>query len=483
MRLQTIFLLTVVAISEALSPGSQIQIAQNGIDNAVHSLIDYISKKFQSISIPEIQQKHLHVYDITLSQFSIDQQSTGIKLQDNGDISIHVGGINVNVDATFKAKWSIFHTKGTVSAKAQDASFDITLGINNENEKPRILNKGVSVNLGNLKVKVHGSIISWILDLLADIFKGKIKSKGEEKIRDMLNEKIQQLSDKIVAINTVQPLSGKLTDFFIDYGLMSDPTVANSAFIVPTATQFWYKDHKDQAPAKSSGSFPFGAPWQMVCADLDTNLFFGTLAYAYNVSGENVFVINDDVFKNLPQDIEQFFECNCTGDFCLIAYFPNLAAHCPKDGLVKIETTVTVQESLYFNDTGIFAIASGYSKYVAVAPDNTEIILFDLEADVGVHLLQNVTFDNWTVKGTVDVFYTQLKASSVFGDIDVKLLDKLWSFVLKVIAVKLANGYLESGIPLPPLTFATFKNTKLGFNGQFVRFCTDVDVNFENILN
>jgi hypothetical protein len=75
----------------------------------------------------------------------------------------------------------------TFSAKASDASFDITLNIINENEKPRITNKGVNVNLGSLDINVHGSILSWILDLIADLFKGKIKSKGEEKLQDMVS--------------------------------------------------------------------------------------------------------------------------------------------------------------------------------------------------------------------------------------------------------------------------------------------------------
>lgn len=65
------------------------------------------------------------------------------------------------------------------------------------------------------------------------------------------------------------------------------------------------------------------------------------------------------------------------------------------------------------------------------------------------------------------------------------LLDhfQLWDFVLKVYALNAANSYLESGLPLPVLDFATFTNTKVGFNGQFIRLCTDLSVNFENILS
>lgn len=49
-----------------------------------------------------------------------------------------------------------------------------------------------------------------------------------------------------------------------------------------------------------------------------------------------------------------------------------------------------------------------------------------MEAGVGVHLLQNVTLDNWTVKGMVKVFYTQLSATSpLIGDIDTEALEQV----------------------------------------------------------
>lgn len=52
--------------------------------------------------------------------------------------------------------------------------------------------------------------------------------------------------------------------------------------------------------------------------------------------------------------------------------------------------------------------------------------LFSIEADVGINLLQNVTFTNWILKGTVEVFDTKLTANSpLIGDIDLKILQKV----------------------------------------------------------
>lgn len=92
-----------------------------------------------------------------------------------------------------------------------------------------------------------------------------------------------------------------------------------------------FKDHKDERKLKSSGPYPFGAPAQMVCADIDTNLVVGSMAYAFNVSKKGEFVVDKDVFKSLPPVVEQFFECDCTSPaVCLVDYIPALKEHCPK---------------------------------------------------------------------------------------------------------------------------------------------------------
>lgn len=114
----------------------------------------------------------------------------------------------------------------------------------------------------------------------------------------------------------------------------------------------------------------------MVCADIDTNLVFGTVSYAFNASDKSRIIIDSDIFKNLPAYIEEFFCCNCTSDRgCLTDYIPSLEEHCPDGGRIKIETTASIKEDLYFNDTGVFATVFSSGAFVAVAPDKTEWVL------------------------------------------------------------------------------------------------------------
>jgi hypothetical protein len=49
-----------------------------------------------------------------------------------------------------------------------------------------------------------------------------------------------------------------------------------------------------------------------------------------------------------------------------------------------------------------------------------------MDVDVDIHVLKNLTFNDWTLKGSVEVFYTKLSAKSdLIGDIDIKILDKV----------------------------------------------------------
>lgn len=76
------------------SPGSEIKIAQSGINKATNSFVDYIHRKFQTISIPDQSGKSKGVsynfWNIVLDQYNIDPNNAGIQLQPNGDIYIHV---------------------------------------------------------------------------------------------------------------------------------------------------------------------------------------------------------------------------------------------------------------------------------------------------------------------------------------------------------------------------------------------------------
>lgn len=91
-----------------------IKISQNGIDQAIQSFIEYVHKNINTFNMPDVSEKHVSVKDIVIGISGIDAKNTGIKLQPSGEIWVDVRGINIDANAHFKAKWSIFHTSGTI---------------------------------------------------------------------------------------------------------------------------------------------------------------------------------------------------------------------------------------------------------------------------------------------------------------------------------------------------------------------------------
>jgi hypothetical protein len=96
------------------SPGSEIKIAQHGIDSAVQSFIDYFYKSFQSFNFKDIHKKYFDITDIVVYQLDFDSKNAEIKLKPNGEIWANVVGVSARAKAKFRAHWSIFHTSGSI---------------------------------------------------------------------------------------------------------------------------------------------------------------------------------------------------------------------------------------------------------------------------------------------------------------------------------------------------------------------------------
>jgi hypothetical protein len=63
----------------------------------------------------------------------------------------------------------------------------------------------------------------------------------------------------------------------------------------------------------------------MVCVDVDTNVVFGTLAHAYEVSQME---INEMVEIDVPATIKKYIKCNCTDFLCPADYIKEFGDLC-----------------------------------------------------------------------------------------------------------------------------------------------------------
>lgn len=146
-----------------------------------------------------------------------------------------------------------------------------------------------------------------------------------------------------------------------------------------------YQGHKNEAPAHPSEPYPFGTPWQMACIDLDADLVFGSVTYAYNISDSANLIARHNVLKKLPEEIRDSFQCNCTGDNCLTRYNPALVDACRRGkfwlgtgafyllgGHVEMKQLGKAQENMFFNESGMFFTITEVGALILVDQAQTE---------------------------------------------------------------------------------------------------------------
>jgi hypothetical protein len=219
---------------------------------------------------------------------------------------------------------------------------------------------------------------------------------------------------------------------------------------------------------------------------MDTNVIYGTLAYAYNL--EKGPGINKTFSVQLTQEFKDNFldnavGCSCSSFICPAKWIPAISEICSK-GTEMIVKMSNMDRDLHINNTGVYLLLFGIGSVDIVLDNVTERVL-DLKMEIFVHLEEHVTIKNWTVRGNIHVHKRKLTASSplfLIGTISEIILNNLWDSKLQVEIQKWADNLEGAGIPLPQLKFASFCNSRIGFHESFVRLCSDIDFKFEKIL-
>jgi hypothetical protein len=221
------------------SPGAQIQISQTGIDKAVVSLLQQVLVKYSSFDVPQpIEVWHLKIFDIYFT-IIVDPKNARIQLLNTGDILVHIQDLKVAVTGRVRYDSGASQKSLYMDVRAKNTSLEITFGIVSEEGKPRILNKRVDFDTGRPDIYVDGGPEAPIIEKLMDLFRGKIREWVNDKVIDVLNNKIHEFSDRIVRLEIEKALGGHLRGLHVDYGLGANPSVANSALTIPVSTQFW----------------------------------------------------------------------------------------------------------------------------------------------------------------------------------------------------------------------------------------------------
>ncbi|KAE9550897.1 hypothetical protein FO519_005900 [Halicephalobus sp. NKZ332] len=475
------------------SPGALVRLNTGGLNEVVKSFIESINKEIDDVTVGDVngETHHLH-YQISNIKFhlNIDPDSFALKTDNNGGLTFTVYSISGSVHFHYHLKFAFIKKSGNCDASFDSSSISVTLKLGEQNGAPNLMLVSVNPNIRDLKYKCHGGLLDKIIDILHHFLTPVITKKANSYIVKVVQKKIPEISQKLARIQTIHGLPGKLSQFFVDYGIASNPTLTSKELRIPLIAQFFYQGHQGDKPATvypSPNPFPSVPSEDLFCVNLDSNLVFRSAVYAFNVSDKSTFEIGKDVFSKLPGNSKTFFDCDCTGENCLVQLIPNLSKNCPKgkyfgiSGKVKFGADLLANSSgliFYFSGNGTFSLQEGNSAAFQNPehPKNLEVRGspknpgdLEIKAEVGILLEKNLQIQNGSLFGKLDFFYTELSASYNNQEIAPVILEKIWNYVLKNLVEKYVNDELQGGIPLPQLKFINFVDVKFFFNGPFVQ--------------
>ena len=148
--------------------------------------------------VPVIGVIEFQLTDVTLQSFTIGACNATFAAPEGVGLTITDLALELTLNWHYKKKgfpWLPFG-KGSADISISQSSLDLMLTLS---ESPdghlQLASSNADVQIGQLKVRVHGSIFSWLYDLLFALFKSSIKKDIDSSIDKVLQ------TDLVASVN------------------------------------------------------------------------------------------------------------------------------------------------------------------------------------------------------------------------------------------------------------------------------------------
>jgi len=490
--LLAIALLSLLACSHALEIASSVQphprpdlrgvkdgalpairgvLSQNGANYILNSALPIIFAKVKGLQIPEIDGSSsvpiLGDIDYHLSNIQINQlayQASGIALQ--SEITASITGVTVAITADWgyrQSSWPHISSDGSADISISNSGLTISLktGVT-ANGSPQLYVDAVNADFEDLSISVHGSILSWLYDLIFDVAKNKIKSAAAQIVATELTNLINVMADQALAGIMLDVPLGNTTQ--LDMTLVDAPSLPNSNFEVDLKGQFENKTNPQPAPLPHV-TFPPTLPIQHVLLQIDQYLFGSGLWLAYS-SGMLSTVVTA---ATLPPQVP--FTLN-TSTFAEIV--PELAKAFPN---AAIEWKINALSCPTANITGpgVEVGAAFAMAWYAADPSGNFQPAFEVELDLGA--LVSLTLNATAIGGNMSFtsFNMELMSSSI-GKVDLTTLNIFFSAIVEGPILQLINQAIGGGIPLPTIAGIQLVDPHLIYHEDYAEMNADLHI-------
>jgi hypothetical protein len=333
----------------------------------------------------------------------------------------------------------------------------------------QIASSAAEVQVGHMDIKIHGSILSWIYDLLFDLFKGTIKKDIDTSIDRVLQTSfVQAINRALNKVPTHIPMLKNSVTFFNP--LTAAPLVTKLFLQMETQAEFQLTAAPGAHCPVPRHVLPSSPPDRMVQVLLES-YFVDSLFWTLQKLDLISLTITNAM---LPKGSS--WQLNTTA---LQYLFPGMYQKYP-NMLLEIVIDTSVQPMLDIRTSGSSIALNTQTTVYAI--NSTLLHAFTLELDLGADLIPST--DGTRLYGKLDSLTCNASLiESDVGPMDVSGINSLIGFLCPNVVMPTLNNKLAHGIPLPSLSpLMHLKDAELQLGDGYLLIGADLEIDLPPAL-
>ncbi|KAM8798060.1 bactericidal permeability-increasing protein-like [Eudromia elegans] len=349
---------------------------------------------------------------------------------------------------------------GTVDVHAGDVALAAVLAVGaDEHGRPAVRSAGCRATVGRLRLEFHHGQ-SWLYNLLAPLLQGPLRGALGEHLCTELQRLVRRLQDTLDSWR----VSVQLDPFAaIDYSLLQEPEITAEHGDLSIKGEFFGVGRRQQSPF-AAAPVPLPQAEQPMLLLGVTEFVANSAAFVYFTAGALRWTVTGDM---LPRRFPLRLSTESVGLFA-----PQLQELYPTQPM-ELRLWARRQPLLSCRPDGLRLALHGAAETFVLLPNGTRAPAFLLHLDANVTGRPVLTASR--IGGSMSLLGLSVEQKeSHVGPLEVKSLENLLSFGLRLFGLPLANRRLRAGFPLPGTRHLRLLQPRVSLHEGFALVATDL---------
>ncbi|KAF7653036.1 hypothetical protein LDENG_00088090 [Lucifuga dentata] len=461
-------LVAFIPVTFSTNAGVQVKLTEKGLEYGRQIGMASLQQKLKSIKIPD-QSGTEKVHPIGKVKYSLSSMNivkvelpkSAVGLVAGSGVTLSISNAFISLHGNWRVKYlRIIKDSGSFDLNVNDLTISTTISVKSDaTGRPEVSSSSCSATVGSTHIKFHGGA-SWLYNLFKSFIDKALRKEMEKQLCPLVANGVSDMNHYLKTLNVLAQVDEYAE---IEYSMVSSPTISNVSIDLSLKGEF-YNIRKHVEPPFSPAAFSLPAQVSNMLYIGVSAFTTNSAAFVYNNAGALSLYITDDMIpKSSP------FRLN-TRTFGV--FVPEIAKRFP--GLMMKMLVKTAKDPIItFEPNNVTIRAVGMVTAYAIQPNATLTPLFILNVETSISAQVFITEMRLAGSLTLNKMNMTLETSYV-GEFQVKSLDSIFQFVLKVIVIPRVNAELAKGYPLPTIGKMKMVNAQLQVLKDYVLIGTDV---------